>query len=174
MPGMTSAAAPAVRPACRRARSAGGARDTQQHPGRDPQADACPPAVTQPAAARSAAPASKKDHGTEGLQHHDPDRPAGAVRRAALVDYGPAREHVQMLGRFGIGWKRVAALVGRPEPTVYKLLYGTRTRPPKQKIRPGTEAAILAVQPAAGNLAGGARVDGTGSRRRLQALDRQS
>jgi hypothetical protein len=75
-----------------------------------------------------------------------------------------------MLGRFGIGWKRVAALAGRPEPTVYKLLYGTRTRPPRQKIRPETEAAILAVQPAAGNLAGGARVDGTGSRRRLQAL----
>lgn len=99
-----------------------------------------------------------------------PGQPGGASTRPAFVDAGPAREHVQMLGRFGIGWKRVAALAGRPEPTMYALLYGTESRPPRQKIKPETEAAILAVKPTAANLADGARVDATGTRRRLQAL----
>lgn len=87
-----------------------------------------------------------------------------------FVDAGPARDHVKLLGRYGIGWKRVAALAGLSQTCVHSLIYGAWPRPPSRRIRPETEAAILAVQPVPDNLADAAPVDATGSRRRLQAL----
>ena len=87
------------------------------------------------------------------------------------VDAGPARDHARLLGRYGVGWKRVASLSGVPAGAVSKLLYGgPGDRPPSRRIRRRTEALILAVQPVPGNLAGQTRVDATATRRRLQAL----
>ncbi len=88
-----------------------------------------------------------------------------------FVDAEPARAHVRALARAGIGWKRAAELAGLPEGTMRKLLQGgSGARSPSRRIRPETAAAILAVQPAAGNLGAAALVDAAGTQRRLQAL----
>jgi hypothetical protein len=87
------------------------------------------------------------------------------------VDAGPAREHVRLLGSAGIGWRRAARLAGVSTSAISKLLYGgPGDRPPTRRIRPQTEAAILAVLPSPANLGGKALTDGTATRRRMQAL----
>ncbi len=87
------------------------------------------------------------------------------------TDAGPAREHVRALGRAGIGWKRVAELAGLSSSTVCKLLYGgPGDRPPVKRVRPETEAAILAVRPGPDSLGASAPVDAAGTHRRVQAL----
>lgn len=147
-----------------------------------------------PAAGASAAPAaSTHAHGTEARYKHGPDEydvPGKGCRcthcrrakreranhRARMKAYGrwqpfvpagPAREWVLMLMDYGIGWQRIAALAGLTERPISKLLYG---RPPSGKIRPETEAKILAVKPVLANLADTTLVDPAGTRRRLQAL----
>lgn len=87
------------------------------------------------------------------------------------VDAGPAREHLKMLMENGIGWKRAAVLAGVPNGAVTQLLYGgSGNRPPSRRIRPATEAAILAVRPSLDLMADLAGTDATGTRRRVQAL----
>lgn len=80
-----------------------------------------------------------------------------------------AREHVERLQAAGMGWKRIAHAANVPTGTMWKLLYGvpSTNRPPSQRIRPATEAAILAVRL---DLAPGAVVPSVGTARRLQAL----
>ena len=92
-----------------------------------------------------------------------------AYGKAAYIDAGPARAHVQALQDAGMGWKRVARAAGLSESVVWKLLYGDRTRnlAPSKRIRPRTATLIFAVT---ADLADGARVDATGTHRRLQAL----
>src|SRR5690606_28218547 len=52
-----------------------------------------------------------------------------------------------------------------------KLIYGgPGERPPSRRIRPATATALLAVEPTLDILADGAKVDPTGSTRRLRAL----
>ncbi|HXJ28558.1 MAG TPA: hypothetical protein VNH17_22790 [Streptosporangiaceae bacterium] len=76
-----------------------------------------------------------------------------------------------MLTGSGMGWKRVAELSGLSTGAVSRLLYGgPGDRPPTRRIRPETEAAILAVRPVLDLMRDGAPVDGTGTRRRVQAL----
>lgn len=102
-------------------------------------------------------------------------------RRARLIAYGqwefmvdaePVRQHVHVLGKRGLGWKRVAALAGVSNGAMSKLLYGDSSRgfPPTKRVRPATAAAILAVQADLDTLADGARTDAAGTRRRIQAL----
>ncbi|HEY2269252.1 MAG TPA: hypothetical protein VGI96_42005, partial [Streptosporangiaceae bacterium] len=65
-----------------------------------------------------------------------------------FVDAEPARQHVRMLAAHGIGWKRAAELAGVSNGSMSKLLYGgPGDRPPAKRIRPETEAKILAVRP---------------------------
>jgi hypothetical protein len=88
-----------------------------------------------------------------------------------LVDAAPARAHLAELSAQGIGWKRAALLAGLSTGAVSKLLYGgPGCRAPSKRVRPETEAAILAVRPRREDLAPSALVDATGTRRRLQAL----
>lgn len=89
-----------------------------------------------------------------------------------LVDAEPARTHVRNLMAYGIGWERIATLAGVPGGTVEKLLYGCRPRgqAPSKRIRPETAQRLLAVQPELRHLGDVALTDGTGTRRRLQAL----
>jgi hypothetical protein len=85
------------------------------------------------------------------------------------VPAGCARVWVLMLQEYGIGWKRVAFLAGIGAGTVNGLLYGRGGRLVR-RIRPATEAALLAVKPVLANLDDRAPVDATGTRRRLRAL----
>lgn len=88
-----------------------------------------------------------------------------------LVEAEPARRHVQSLMAQGMGLKRIVAVSNVTQGQLWKLLYGKPrpdgTRTPSRRIRPQTEAKILAVQL---DLAPGARVDSTGAARRIQAL----
>lgn len=89
-----------------------------------------------------------------------------------FVDAAPVRAHVETLRAAGIGWKRVAALAGVTPSVVEKLVYGSprqRTGPSK-RVRPETAAKLLAVTADLASLGGAAKVDATGTRRRLQAL----
>ncbi|GAA0969977.1 hypothetical protein GCM10009555_018090 [Acrocarpospora macrocephala] len=88
----------------------------------------------------------------------------------AYVDAAPARAHLKMLAKHGIGWKRAAALSGVANGAVSRLLYGLGEQPPSARIRPETEAKILAVQPSLDVLSAKTPVDATGTRRRVQAL----
>jgi hypothetical protein len=61
------------------------------------------------------------------------------------VDAGPARQHLRTLAAAGIGWRRAARLSAVSTGAVSKILYGgPGQRPPSQRIRPQTAAAILA------------------------------
>lgn len=85
------------------------------------------------------------------------------------VEAEPVRQHVRSLMAQGMGWKRVAAAAGLSPSTVWKTVYGDRTRfdGPTKRVTRKTAEAILAVQL---DLAAGARVPSHGTRRRLQAL----
>ncbi|MEU6552058.1 hypothetical protein ABZ915_17505 [Streptomyces sp. NPDC046915] len=89
-----------------------------------------------------------------------------------FVDAGPVRQHVRALGEFGIGWIRAAKLAGVSTGGVSKLLYGDRPRglAPSKRVRPETALKLLAVEPTLDNLGDRTSIDGTGTRRRLQAL----
>lgn len=89
-----------------------------------------------------------------------------------FVDAEPVRQHVRALGEFGIGWIRVAKLAGVSTGGVSKLLYGDRPRglAPTKRVRPDTALKLLAVEPILENLGDRTTINGTGTRRRLQAL----
>ncbi|GGU61944.1 hypothetical protein [Streptomyces lavendofoliae] len=89
-----------------------------------------------------------------------------------FVDAGPVRTHVRQLGEFGIGWIRAAKLAGVATGTVSKLLYGDRPRnlAPTKRMRPEVALALLSVEPTLENMGPVVPIDGTGTRRRLQAL----
>lgn len=80
------------------------------------------------------------------------------ARRVAppFVDAGRARDHVEWLRTQGVGVKAVAKAAGVSTGSLSKLVYGRGDRGPTKRIRPETEAAILAVRPS--DASGGARV----------------
>ncbi|QQM45120.1 hypothetical protein [Streptomyces liliifuscus] len=101
--------------------------------------------------------------------------------RTRLVAYGrwqpftdaePVRRHVRMLGSYGIGWQRVSRLSGVSNGGMSRLLYGdySRGRQPSKRVRTQTADRIYTVRADIGNVAPTALVDGTGTRRRIQAL----
>lgn len=89
---------------------------------------------------------------------------------SAYVDAQPARDHIAALSAAGVGWKRAADLAGLSPSTVWKVVYPHRGHGPATRCRPGTLAAILAVEINERALRPGAVVDPTGAARRLQAL----
>lgn len=95
-----------------------------------------------------------------------------AYGREAYVSADRARAHVTALRDAGMGLKTVARVSGVPHGALAKLIYGDRARgmEPSKRIRPSTEARILAVAATLDNLGQTACVDSTGTHRRLQAL----
>lgn len=84
-----------------------------------------------------------------------------------LVDAEPARAHVLELMAQGMGIKRVVKVSGVPQGVLWKLLYGRHGGTPSRRIKPATEARLLAVRL---DLADGAKIANVGTARRLQAL----
>lgn len=95
---------------------------------------------------------------------------------AGWVDAEPVRAHVHALQAAGLGWQTISKRAGVHNGAVSKLLYGRRredgrVEPPTRRINPDMARKLLAVPvPGIDELPGGARVDGTGTTRRLQAL----
>ncbi|MFI5992423.1 hypothetical protein ACIBAC_11300 [Streptomyces sp. NPDC051362] len=102
----------------------------------------------------------------------DRNRLVAYGRWQPFVDAEPVRQHVRMLGSYGIGWQRVCRLSGVSNGGVSRLLYGDRARgyTPSKRVRTTTADRITAVRPALDNVAPTALVDATGTRRRIQAL----
>lgn len=88
-----------------------------------------------------------------------------------LVDADPARQHLLALMAAGMGLKRIVAVSDLSQGMLWKLIYGKKrpdgSRTPSRRIRPATEARILAVGL---DLADGAVIDNGPSTRRVQAL----
>jgi hypothetical protein len=84
-------------------------------------------------------------------------------RWSPFVDAEPVRQHVAALRAAGIGIDQIPVLAGLDRRCITRL---PRTR----SLRADTAAKILAVRPDPDLRAGGARIDATGTRRRLQAL----
>lgn len=94
-------------------------------------------------------------------------REAGLVQ---LVDAGPARDHLTALRRAGLDVHEIEKRSGVHRTAIRCVIGDFPGRKQSQRIRPKTEAQILAVRPILGRPVPGATVDGTGTRRRLQAL----
>lgn len=92
-----------------------------------------------------------------------------------FVDGDQVRAHLRTLMAQGMGWKRIARAAGVACSTVYAILYGKHLddpshpehRPPRKQVQRDVAERLLAVEL---GLAGGVRVDATGTNRRLQAL----
>lgn len=92
-----------------------------------------------------------------------------------LVDVAPVREHVLMLGEFGIGYKRVAELAGFKSSTQVRTIIWGRMDPGRvgelqKRVKRETAERILAVLPVIENLGSRRPVSPTGAHRRVQAL----
>lgn len=102
---------------------------------------------------------------------HDRSRQHAYGRWDNYVPAEPARAHIRSLMDQGMGLKRIVAVSDVSQGLLWKLVYGKKrpdgTRTPSVRVRKDTEARILAIRP---DLAPGARVDATGTRRRIQAL----
>lgn len=95
-----------------------------------------------------------------------------AYGQSRLVDAEPVRAHIRWLQAQGMGLATIRAAAGMGGGVMCDLLYGRPSpdgarRPPVRRIKPETAAAVLAVTC---QLAPSALTDGTGTRRRLQAL----
>lgn len=95
-----------------------------------------------------------------------------------MVDAEPAREHVRALQAQGMGLKQIVAATNGEfsQGAMTRLMYGrnksetNRQDGPSRRIAKDHAEALLAVHATLHTLAGGAKIDGTGTRRRLQAL----
>ena len=92
------------------------------------------------------------------------------------VDAEPVRQHVRAILATGVGWKRIGQVAGVASGTMTTLLYGKtredgRRSAPCRRMNPAAARKLLALPlPTVTQLPGGVPVDGTGTRRRLQAL----
>lgn len=89
-----------------------------------------------------------------------------------LVDADPIRQHIEALKKQGLGLKRIGQLAGVSQSSLGKIIYGdpVHGRQPSRRVHINNARKILAVQANIDTLADGATLDGTGTRRRLQAL----
>lgn len=88
------------------------------------------------------------------------------------ISADPVRAHIRTLQECGLGTRRIAETAGVDRKRLIAILNGRPDRgtPPQEKVRPELAAAILAVEPTLENLGAATVIDGTGTRRRLQAL----
>lgn len=103
-------------------------------------------------------------------------------RRRRLIGYGqwepfvdsePVRAHVRALQCEGMATRAIEKAAGIPESGLKPLLWGTNGRPPTSKTRKETALAILTLWPSLTTLPDAARIDPSGTRRRVQALATQ-
>lgn len=102
-----------------------------------------------------------------------------ARRRRRLIGYGqwkpftdaePVRRHVLAIQATGMGLAGIAHHTGVNLGTLDHLLYGSAGYPPASQIRTESANTLLAYWPILDHYSDGASIDGTGTRRRLQAL----
>jgi hypothetical protein len=113
---------------------------------------------------------SRPDYETFNAYRRNRYRQQAYGRWNPWTDATIVRTHLASLAREGIGAERAAELAGVSPATVRNIIWGVKGRPLTTKVRTVIAEKILAVQPGVDALAGGARMDATGTRRRIQAL----
>lgn len=88
-----------------------------------------------------------------------------------FVDAEPARRHVAAMRATGMSVAGIVHHTGVNSGSLDHLIYGKPPYPPARKIRTETARAILDFWPTLDDYEDGAIVDGTGTRRRFQALN---
>jgi hypothetical protein len=87
------------------------------------------------------------------------------------VDADPVRDHIAALRAAGIGVERIAHLAGLSVSHVRQLAeHGRANSPGTHRVRPSTATRVLGIGIGDASRAPRSRVDATGTRRRLQAL----
>lgn len=84
-----------------------------------------------------------------------------------FVPADPVREHVRSLMAADIGWRRVAQAAGVQVTSLNRILY---VKPLQKRVSTDIAEKIMAVRPSLDLIGDTTAVDGTGTRRRLQAL----
>lgn len=95
--------------------------------------------------------------------------------KTLYTDAEPSRQHIETLRSLGFGFKRIGALSGVDSNVLRGIVVGRGGYPPCRKVHVNTERRVLAVEipplrDAYALMAPTARVDITGTRRRLRAL----
>jgi len=104
------------------------------------------------------------------LDQRDRAKAAACGRPSPFVDAIRARQHVHTLTAAGLGVRQIERLSGVSRYCVRSLLRDGADTSRGRRVRAETEQRLLAVTVDRGNLAGGCKVDATGTRRRVQAL----
>ncbi|MFE3452428.1 hypothetical protein ACFXJ8_26240 [Nonomuraea sp. NPDC059194] len=90
--------------------------------------------------------------------------------RPALVDAEPVRQHIISLQQSGLSVAHIVNMSGVGYSVVRNILYGTHDQPPARRVFWDNAQAVLKVRADVDSMPGSARVDGAGTRRRIQAL----
>jgi hypothetical protein len=102
-----------------------------------------------------------------------------AARRRRLIGYGqwepfvpsaPVRAHVRAVQAQGMAYRAIEQALDLPACAFKHLMWGTNGREPSEKVRKETADAVLAFWPSLDDFPDPARIDPTGTRRRVQAL----
>lgn len=95
------------------------------------------------------------------------DKQIAYGRWQKFVPAEPVREHVRSLMATGIGWRRVAQAADVQATSLNRILY---VKPLQKRVRTDIAEKLMAVQPSMDAIGCTTAIDGTGTRRRLQAL----
>ena len=95
-----------------------------------------------------------------------------AYGRSPYTTTDRVRERILFLQKNGLSFKQIAKVSGVPQSSISRVIYGRTERGegPAKRILKTSEEKILAVVPTLENFAPSRRINGTGTRRRLQAL----
>lgn len=148
----------------RAARVAGGPRRDCQHPGQPHKHGTRTAYVKDECRCRDCMDANT-------AASHTASREQTFGRWQPYIDAAPVREHIADLRRSGVGLTRIAKLANTSLSHIRALVSTDPSgQPTTVRVRPSTADRILAIEASAASSAPGARVDATGTRRRLQAL----
>ncbi|MEU8101687.1 hypothetical protein [Streptomyces rubiginosohelvolus] len=87
-----------------------------------------------------------------------------------FVPAAPVREHLERIREAGMPVRATAVRLGLPATAFEYLMWGDQNNAPGGMVRSETADAVLAYWPALADFPDGARIDPTGTRRRVQAL----
>lgn len=88
-----------------------------------------------------------------------------------FVDAEPVREHLRRVNSVGMPYMAICERLGFAQnSSLQHLMWGRGAYGPGQLVRRETAEAILAYWPVLGDFPDGARIDATGTRRRVEAL----
>ncbi|MFF2411804.1 hypothetical protein [Streptomyces sp. NPDC058092] len=88
-----------------------------------------------------------------------------------FVDAEPVREHLRQVNAAGMSYRAICERLGfAQDSSLQHLMWGRGEYGPGQQVRRETAELVLSYWPSLGDFPDGARIDATGTRRRIEAL----